>query len=86
MSKKFSVDYIIKKLNITSEDRKKDVFLKKLESGVCFLVLNKKVNTFTTNFIRQIHQLLNEVEAIDGPTALVTFGLNEKFFSTGIDL
>lgn len=48
--------------------------------------MNRKINTFNANFVRAIHELLDEVESNEGPTALVTFGLSDKFFSTGIDL
>lgn len=75
-----------KRLNITEEDRKKDVFLKKTETGVFFLVMNRKINTFNAKFVREINVLLDEVEKNEGPTALVTFGLSDRFFSTGIDL
>ncbi len=44
------------------------------------------MNSFTTKFVRLINELLDEVEKNEGPTTLVTFGLNEKFFSTGLDL
>jgi len=83
---RFSLTEVYKKLNITEEDRKKDLFLKKTETGVFFLIMNRKINTFNANFVRAIHELLDEVEANEGPTALVTFGLSDKFFSTGIDL
>ncbi|EAR85087.1 enoyl-CoA hydratase/isomerase (macronuclear) [Tetrahymena thermophila SB210] len=83
---RFNIEHICKQLNITEEERKQDVFLKKTESGVFFLVLNKKANTLSIPFIRKISELLDTVEENDGPTALVTFGLHEKFFSTGLDL
>ena len=86
MAEKIPIKKIKEYLKITEEDLKKEVFLKKNDKGVFFLVLNKKVNTFNFKFIREIHALLDKVEANEGPTSLITFGLNEKFYSTGIDL
>lgn len=83
---RFSPITIAKELNLTAEELKKDLFLKKTDTGVFFLILNRKVNTLNIPFIREINRLLDEVEAHEGPTALVTFGLSEKFFSTGLDL
>ncbi|EGR30182.1 hypothetical protein IMG5_138860 [Ichthyophthirius multifiliis] len=86
MSKIFSTSNIEKVLKITEEDKKQEAFLKKTETGIHFIILNRKVNSFTLQFIRKINELLDEVEKNEGPTALVTFGLNPKFFSTGLDL
>lgn len=48
--------------------------------------MNNKINTFDRSVIRNIHEKLDEVEANEGETALVTVGLNNKFYSTGLNL
>lgn len=55
----FSLAAVDKELNITVEELKKDVFLKKIETGVFFLVLNRKVNSFNIPFVREINRLLD---------------------------
>jgi Delta3-Delta2-enoyl-CoA isomerase len=42
-------------------------------------------NRFHPDWIRQVHALLDEVEAFDGPTALVTTATG-KYYSTGADV
>lgn len=49
-------------------------------------MLNNNLNTFNRDYLRLIHKLLDEVENHEGPTALVTMGFNNKYFSTGMDL
>ena len=54
---------------------------------VYVMVLNRKINTFTTDFIRKINEKLDVVEnSGDSECALITVSSNEKFFSTGLDL
>ena len=47
--------------------------------------MNRKANSFTHDFVRAISKKLDEVQANDGPTALVTISLS-KLFSGGLDL
>ena len=43
-------------------------------------------NRWNTTFVREWAKALDEVEASDGPAALVTKSSHEKFFSNGLDL
>lgn len=43
-------------------------------------------NRWNTTFVRAIDAAFDEIEASDGPAALVTVSSNEKFFSNGLDL
>jgi len=56
------------------------------EGDVFTLTLNSGENRWNTTFVREIAEALNEVEASDGPAALVTASASEKFFSNGLDL
>lgn len=60
-----------------SLDRKGDVFILTMDEGE---------NRWTTNFVRAIAEKLDDIEATNGPAALVTTSANEKFFSNGLDL
>ncbi len=50
------------------------------------LTMDAGENRWNTTFVREITQALDEVEASEGPAALVTRSSNEKFFSNGLDL
>lgn len=56
---RFSLANIKQKLGITEEDLKQDAFLKKTETGVFFLIMNRKINTLNSKFIRLLHELLD---------------------------
>ena len=43
-------------------------------------------NRWNTSFVREFSNALDKIELDDGPGALVTFSLDEKFFSNGLDL
>lgn len=43
-------------------------------------------NRWNTTFVREFAKALDEVEASEGPAALVTKSAHEKFFSNGLDL
>ncbi len=43
-------------------------------------------NRWNTSFVRAFDEALNQVEASEGPTALVTRSADGKFFSNGLDL
>lgn len=71
-------------LQVTPEDLKKPVILKQ-KGDVFYLLLNTKANAFTKEFVRAIQASIDQVEANDGPTAMVTVSLS-KLFSGGLDL
>ena len=50
------------------------------------LTLNDGENRWNTTFVREIASALDEVEASEGPAALITTSSSEKFFSNGLDL
>jgi enoyl-CoA hydratase/carnithine racemase len=50
------------------------------------LTMNDGENRWNTTFVREFGQALDEVEASEGPAALVTRSASEKFFSNGLDL
>jgi len=58
-------------------DRRNDVFVLTMDEGE---------NRWNTTFTRAFAEAIDEVEASDGPAALVTASSNEKFFSNGLDL
>jgi len=53
---------------------------------VFVLTMNDGENRWNTTFLRAYSAALDEVEASDGPAALVTASANEKFFSNGLDI
>lgn len=56
------------------------------DGDVFTLTMNDGENRWNTTFVRAIAAALDEVEASQGPAALVTLSANEKFFSNGLDL
>lgn len=56
------------------------------EGDVFTMTMNAGENRWNTSFVREIAKALDEVEAGDGPAALVTTSASEKFFSNGLDL
>ncbi len=58
-------------------DRQDDVFVLTMTAGE---------NRWNTTFVRELAKALDEVEASEGPAALVTQSADEKFFSNGLDL
>jgi enoyl-CoA hydratase/carnithine racemase len=56
------------------------------EGDVFTLSLDDGENRWNTTLVREIAQALDEVEASEGPAALVTTSTSEKFFSNGLDL
>ena len=61
-------------INLTKQD---DVFVLTMDEGE---------NRWNTTFVRAYAAALDEVEASEGPAALVTASGTEKFFSNGLDL
>ena len=53
---------------------------------VFVLTMNAVENRFNRRFVDAFNAALDEVEAFDGPAALVTTGGAEKFYSNGLDL
>ena len=56
------------------------------DGNVFVLIMNDGENRWNTTFVRAFDKVLNEVEASEGPAALVTASASEKFFSNGLDL
>ena len=56
------------------------------DEPIHYLVLNRPDNTFTSDRLRKIDALLDQIEATEGPGILVTVGTGPKHFSTGYDL
>ena len=57
-----------------------------LDGEVFILTMNDGENRWNTSFVREFARALDDVEASEGPAALVTTSGNEKFFSNGLDL
>ncbi|MFP8872541.1 MAG: enoyl-CoA hydratase, partial [Myxococcota bacterium] len=58
----------------------------KRDGNVFTLIMTDGQNRWNTTFVRAFTEVIDEVEASDGPAALVTTSANEKFFSNGLDL
>jgi len=56
------------------------------DGDVFVIVMNDGENRWNTTFVRALDEVLNEIEATEGPAALVTASASEKFFSNGLDL
>ena len=56
------------------------------QGDVFTLTMNAGENRWNTTFVRAYAEALNEVEASEGPVALVTASASEKFYSNGLDL
>ncbi len=56
------------------------------EADVFVMTMNAGENRWNTTFVRAIANALDEVEASEGPAALVTTAASDKFFSNGLDL
>lgn len=56
------------------------------EGEVFVLTMDDGENRWNTTFVRAFAEALDEVEASEGPAALVTTSSSEKFFSNGLDL
>ena len=50
------------------------------------LTMDDGENRWNTTFVREFAEALDEIEASEGPAALVTCSSSEKFFSNGLDL
>ena len=58
----------------------------KRESEVFVITLNDGENRWNTTFVREFAGALDEVEASEGPAAVLTTSSDPKFFSNGLDL
>ena len=56
------------------------------EGSVCVLTMRSGENRFNRAFLDALAAAVGEVEATDGPAAIVTVGEEEKFYSNGLDL
>ena len=50
------------------------------------LTMDAGENRWNTTFVRELSKALDEVEASEGPAALITTSSSEKFYSNGLDL
>ena len=50
------------------------------------LTMDEGENRWNTTFVRAFAEAIDEIEASDGPAAVVTTSANAKFFSNGLDL
>ena len=58
----------------------------KRDGSIFTLTMNAGENRWNTSFVRAFSDALDEIEASEGPAALVTTSASEKFFSNGLDL
>jgi len=58
----------------------------KREDEVFIITLNDGENRWNTTFVREFAGALDEVEASEGPAAVLTTSSDPKFFSNGLDL
>ena len=56
------------------------------DGDVFVLTMDAGENRWNTTFVRAVDEALAEVEASDGPAAMVTRSTDPKFFSNGLDL
>jgi enoyl-CoA hydratase/carnithine racemase len=56
------------------------------EDDVYLLTMDAGENRWNTNFVRAFAARLDEVEASEGPAAMVTASSDTKFFSNGLDI
>jgi enoyl-CoA hydratase/carnithine racemase len=63
--------------DLVSLERRDEVFVLTMTAGE---------NRWNTSLVRQLDAALDEVEASEGPAALVTASGDQKFFSNGLDL
>lgn len=56
------------------------------QESVFTLTMQAGENRWNTSFVRAFNQALDEVEASEGPAALITCSQDPKFFSNGLDL
>lgn len=56
------------------------------DGNIFTLIMNDGENRWNTTFVRAFAEALDEIEASDGPAAVVTTSSNAKFFSNGLDL
>ena len=51
------------------------------DGNIFTLIMNDGENRWNTTFVRAFSEVLDEIEASDGPAAVVTTSANQKFFS-----
>jgi enoyl-CoA hydratase/carnithine racemase len=56
------------------------------DGDVFTLTMNDTENRWNTNFVRAMAEAVDEIEASEGPAAVVTTSADGKFFSNGLDL
>jgi len=58
----------------------------KRDGNIFTLTMNEGENRWNTTFVRAFAEALDEIEASEGPAALVTTSADAKFFSNGLDI
>jgi len=56
------------------------------DGNIFTLTMNAGENRWNTTFVRAFSDVLDEIEASEGPAAVVTTSADPKFFSNGLDL
>ena len=56
------------------------------DGDIFTLTMDDGENRWNTTFVRAFSKVIDEIEASEGPAALITTSANEKFFSNGLDL
>ena len=56
------------------------------KDSIYYLTMDAEENRWNTTFVRNIAEVLDEIENDEGPGALITSSTNPKFFSNGLDL
>ena len=56
------------------------------DGSIFTLTMDDGENRWNTTFVRAFAKVIDEVEASDGPAALITTSADPKFFSNGLDL
>ena len=54
--------------------------------SIYFLNMDASENRWNTSFVREFSEALDEIDADEGPGALITSSTDPKFFSNGLDL
>ncbi len=64
----------------------KEVLAYVQDGPIHYIVMTRKDNTFTLDWLNRFIEILDQIEASEGPGILVTMGTGSKIFSSGFDL
>ena len=56
------------------------------KDSIYFLNMDASENRWNTSFVKEFSSALDEIDADEGPGALITSSTDSKFFSNGLDL